>query len=370
LALLVAVVVLAALGAGQAWADSRPAPADSLAARNGNDASGTIIEGVTDGETAPDPARTDPFAPSKVLDEPGVDEVAPSASDGYLVWTADSEKRRRRYNSYALADGGDSVRINPPGTQGPSASIHGDTIVYQEDTRNDEDLWFFDLVTETRSAPPRGVNTPKFEFEPSLSGNWLLFTRTNANLVPLSEAWVKVVLFDLSTGAQTVLKTLPRPYVSNDLKSGQVNGNWATFESCRIRDDGNEYFDCQVFLYDIGASGNAVRVTNPGVQQYGGSVSSDGTVYLMRTRNRDHYVCGSHAELVRVPVVGPGVVVARLHDGRDAYNTFALDEVDGSTTIYFDPFPCRTHVGGIYRIQDADTTSGDSESRSAREEHQ
>jgi hypothetical protein len=53
---------------------------------------------------------------------------------------------------------------------------------------------------------------------------------------------------------------------------------------------------------------------------------------------------------------GPGVVVLRLPDGKDAYNTFALDEEEGSTTVYFDRFPCRTDVGGIYRIPDADTT--------------
>ncbi|MGH2539237.1 MAG: hypothetical protein ACRDGK_01800 [Actinomycetota bacterium] len=295
--------------------------------------------------------------PEKVLNEPGVDEVDPSASDGYLVWTADTEARPFRYNSYVMADGGTRVRINRAGTQSPAVSIDGDTIVYQEDTHTDEDIWFFDPVTETRTAPPDGVNTRKFEFEPTLSGDWLLFTRTNANRVPLTDAWVKVVLFDLSAGTHTVLKTLPRPYLSNDLISGQVNGNWATFESCRVRRDSAEYSNCQVFLYDIGAGGGAVRVANPGVQQYAGAVSSDGTVYLVRTRNRDHYVCGSHTKLVRVPAGDPGVVIASLPDGKDSYSTFALDETGGSTTLYFDRFPCRTNVGGIYRIQNADTTS-------------
>lgn len=297
--------------------------------------------------------------PEKVLNEPGVDEVDASASDGYLVWTADTEARPFRYHSYVMADGGDPVRINPAGTVSPAVSIDGDTIVYQEDTNDpfDEDLWFFDPVTETRTAPPDGVNTPKSEYEPSLSGSWLLFTRDNGNRVPLSDAWVKVVLFDLSTGAQRVLKTLPRPYISNSLISGQVNGNWATFESCRVRRDGYEYSNCQVFLYDISAGGEAVKVANPGVQQGAGAVSSDGTVYFARARNRDHFVCGSHTKLVRMPVGGPRVVIASLPDGKDSYSTFAFDETDGSTTLYFDRFPCRTNVGGIYRIQNADSTS-------------
>jgi Tol biopolymer transport system component len=68
----------------------------------------------------------------KVLNQPGVDEVDASASEGYLVWTADSETQPHCYNSYAMADGGASARINPAGTQSPSVSIDGDTIVYQE----------------------------------------------------------------------------------------------------------------------------------------------------------------------------------------------------------------------------------------------
>ena len=152
-----------------------------------------------------------------------------------------------------------------------------------------------------------------------------MFTRTNGNRVPLSDAWVKVVLFDLSAGTDTVLKTLP--YLSHYLISDQVNGSWATFESCRTRR--GEFSDCQIFLHDISAGGDAVQVANPGVQQYAGAVSSDGTVYLVRTRNRDHYVCGSHTKLVRVPVGAPGVVIASLPDGKDAYNTFALDETGG-----------------------------------------
>lgn len=125
-----------------------------------------------------------------VLNEPGVDEVDPSASDGYLVWTADSEARPFRYHSYVMADGGAPVRINPAGTESPAVSIDGATIVYQEDTSKpfNEDLWFFDPVTETRTAPPSGVNTPKSEYEPSLPGDWLLFTRDNGNRASCSSA--------------------------------------------------------------------------------------------------------------------------------------------------------------------------------------
>lgn len=291
--------------------------------------------------------------PEVVLDEPGVNEGIPSASSGgYLVWTANSEARPNRFNSYVRQDAGPAVRINPQGTHSYSAAIDGTTIVYQEGTADTYDLKFFDAVTEVRSDTPDGVNTPNIEYRPTLSGDWLLFTRTNGNRVAFRDAWVKVVLFDLTAGTSTVLEKLPLH--NRYLQSGQVNGNWATFESCRERQGG--FSDCQVSLYDISAE-TLTEVANPGVQQYAGAVADDGTVYLVRTRNRDHWNCGSHARVVRMDG-GNGTVIAELPDGRDIFNTFALDDPGGSTTFYFDRVRCKTgSYTGIYRIPNADTAS-------------
>lgn len=288
-----------------------------------------------------------------VLDDPAVQESTPSASDGYFVWTANSEANPNRFHSYLMAGAGSPVRIDPAGAQSYSAAIDGTTIVYQEyKTSEDDDLWFFDAVTQDRSAPPVGVNTANVEFRPTLSGDWLLFTRTNANRVAWRDAWHKVVLFDVSTSTSIVLQELPSR--STYLVSDQVNGDWATFESCGFRD--GQFVDCQVFRYQI-STGELVQIANPGVQQYAGALSGDGTVYLVRTRNRDHWACGSHTKLVRSPVDGPEAVIATLPDGMDALETFALDETDGSTTMYFNRFECRSGRVGIYRIVDADTAA-------------
>jgi hypothetical protein len=288
--------------------------------------------------------------PEEVLNEPGVDEEVPSASAGYLVWTANSEARPNRYNSYVMADGGSAVRINPGGTHSHAAAIDGITVVYEEDTSEDGDLKFFDAVSEIRSEPPDGVNTANWEHRPSLSGDQLLFTRTNANRAHLRDAWVKVVLFDLSTETSTVLIRLP--IRTNYLVSDQVNGDWATFESCRVRR--GRFFDCQVHLYDISTE-TLTEVTNPGVQQYAGGVSADGTVYLVRQRNREHWVCGKATKVVRMDG-GNGTVIATLPEGKEVFNTFAFDE-GGSTTLYIDPARCRNGMGGIARITDADTAT-------------
>lgn len=291
--------------------------------------------------------------PEVVLDEPGVNEGIPSASSGgYLVWTANSEAKPGRFNSYVQQGAGPVVRVNPPGTRSYFAAIDGTTIAYQEGTDDTWDLRFFDAVSEARSDPPDGVNTPGIEYRPSLSGDWLLFTRTNGNRVKFRDAWAKVVLFDLSAGTGTVLEKLPLR--GHYLQSGQVNGDWATFESCRLRR--GDFVDCQVSLYEISAE-TLTEVANPGVQQYAGAVADDGTVYLVRTRNRDHWNCGSHTKIVRMDG-GNGTVIAELPDGRDIFNTFALDGPGGATTFYFDRVRCKAmSYTGIYRIPNADTAS-------------
>jgi hypothetical protein len=252
-----------------------------------------------------------------------------------------------------MADGGSPVRIDPAGVQSAMAAIDGTTIVYGEYKGRDDDLRFFDAVTQTRSPAPAGVNTRYAEYEATLSGDWLLFTRSNVNRPSIRNAWRKVVLFNVSTSASIVLQKAP--YRSTWLVSDQVNGDWATFESCGL-DRRFEYSDCQVFRYQI-STDELVKIPNPGVQQSSASVSGDGTIYLERIRNRDHWKCGSRARLVRYPVGGPGVVIAELPDGIDSFNTFALDEADGSTTMYLDRVRCGRSRSGIYRIPNADTAA-------------
>lgn len=290
--------------------------------------------------------------PEVVLDVPSQWERMPGVSDGYLVWSKTNTDNFRS-NSYVMADGGSPVRVNRVGTQGWSAAIDGTTVAYDE-VDVDADIVFFDAVTETRSQPPDGVNTPGFEIRPSLSGDWLLFTRSNGNRVERARAARKVILFNLASSTSIVLARVP--YRTGYLVSDQVNGDWATFETCDVHRF--DYTNCQVHRYRI-STGKLVQIANPGVpqQQYAAGVSGNGTIYMVRTRTRDHWRCGDHARLVRYPVGGPPVVIAQLPVALDALEAFAFDEMDGSTTMYFSRFNCQNNRSGIYRINDADTAT-------------
>ena len=253
-----------------------------------------------------------------------------------------------------MADGGSPVRVNRAKTDSRAASIDGTTVVYQEADRNGSDLFLFDAVSETRSNPPDGVDTPRLEFRPTLSGDWLLFTRNNVNQVARRKAMVSIILFNTSTSDKIVLERLP--IRSDYLISDQVNGDWATYESCDVHRF--EYSNCRVFRYQI-STDTLVQVENAGVprQQYAAGVSSDGTIYMVRTRTSDHWECGDHTKLLRYPVGGPAEVIAKLPVGLDSLETFAFDEMDGSTTMYLDRQNCSNGRSGIYRIADADTAT-------------
>ena len=290
--------------------------------------------------------------PEVVLDVPSRWENSPSASDGYLAWSTTNTENFRS-NSYVMADGGSPVRVNRAGTRSGSAAIDGTTVAYDE-VDHDSDIVLFDAVSKTRSQPPDGVNTPGDEIRPSLSGNWLLFTRSNANRVSRSKAARKVILFNLYDSTSILLARVRER--TGYLISDQVNGDWATFEKCDVHRF--VYSDCQAHRYRI-STDKLTEIPNPGVpqQQYAASVSKNGTVYMVRTRTRDHWRCGDHTRLVRYPIGGPPTVIAQLPVGFDALETFAFDEKNGSTTMYFGRLNCKNGRSGIYRITDADTAT-------------
>ena len=184
-------------------------------------------------------------SPTVVLDDPALNEVGVDASVDYFVWSSNSEKQPDRYNTYVRPiGGGKATQVNPKGTQSDDFGIDGSTVVYQVFNGRNDNLKMYDAATRTRSGLPQ-INTRLHEYQPSLSGDWLLYTRS-------SDQWSKVILFNLSTGEHRILARAPLP--SAVLRAGQVDGDWVTFERCRDRfHSGGTYSNCNVFRYQISA---------------------------------------------------------------------------------------------------------------------
>jgi hypothetical protein len=291
--------------------------------------------------------------PEEVLDEPGVSEDSSAGSPDYLAWTQNSPSKPNRFNTYVRpSGGGPRVRVNPDGTRSFDAGIDGSMVVYQSTRHDNGNLQFYDALTQARPAMPAGVNTRRYENRPTLSGDWLLFTRDNQNQVRFENSWTKVILFNIVTEESRTLRAVRdrRAFLVSD----QVNGDWATFEWCHFGLHTGQYSDCNVFRYQISTE-QLVKIANPGGQQYAAAISQDGTIYMVRSGGPNVWHCGRNTRIVRYPIGGPGVVIAELQT--DALTTFATDETDTSTTLYFQKFRCHTNTSGIYRITNADTAT-------------
>jgi len=296
-------------------------------------------------------AVTPAFAatPTKVLDDPKVNEVGVDVSVDYFAWSSNSEKRPDRWNTYVRPiGGGPATKVNRNGTQSDNFGIDGSTVVYEAYNGSNDNLHMYDAATQTRTRLQQ-INTRLHEYQPSLSGDWLLYTRSKP------DRWQKVILFNLTTGEHRTLAKAPLP--TTILRADQVSGDWATFEHCRdLWASGGTYSNCNVFRYQI-STGDLVTIPNPGLQQFEGGVSQDGTVYFTRTGDADMGVCGADAQIIRYPVGGPEVVIATLDAGFESDLNRATDEGDGSTTLYFVRIPCISSSIGIYSIANADTAT-------------
>jgi hypothetical protein len=260
-------------------------------------------------------------------------EAIPSADAEHLAWSQ-ATRRSPRYQLYMQRSGEPRVRVNRARTQGFSGGFDGETFVYQETRGTQSNLQFYDVASGGRSAPPAGVNTRRWEWHPTLSGDWLLFGRSN------SAARVDLVLLrNLVTGETRRLGRL-RWGRRTIAEPGQVNGNYAVWYRCTPA--------CDVFLYDI-AAGTTTRIPNPNRrQQYDPSVTSDGTVYFVRSGRG----CGASVRLVRHPIGGPSKVLATLGSGRDSFHTYALENDDGTTGLFFDRVRCSTGAFDVLKLID------------------
>lgn len=258
-------------------------------------------------------------------------ESVPGANANFLAWTG-----RSSVFAVPLA-GRRKFRVNPKGTHALGGGIDAtvDVLAYSQSRsfNSDSDIKFFDLNAKTRSNPRRGVNTPRDELYPTISGNELLFTR-------IARATFHVILYVGTT--RRVLTTS----VKGRAFSGQVNGDTAVYERC----SNVNVETCTVYVYDIAAK-TTTKLRNPTDRfQYAPSVSADGTVYFFRSSGG----CGGgRARLIRHPVAGPEAVIATLPHRYDTFGTsFAFDD-GGTNVVYYDRLNCkRFGDSDIYKVLD------------------
>ena len=270
-------------------------------------------------------------------------ELGPAASTTYLAWFVFGANFHANVRAQAI--GSDtSFRVNPKGTEAFTGGIEGSTFIYQLSALDEKpDLAMVDLSTRTDLDVPDGVNTNAAEFAPSISGAHLLFGRGIRH-------GASVVLFDTSTATSQVLysKTETDRRFFNIIPI-QVNGNYAVWMQTVISKRTGSPVRGDVFLYDIAAAATT-KIPHADAErpaQYGPSVDADGTVYFGRSSK----ACGENAQLVSRELDGTETVLYEFPRNRDFGFSFAVDNADNTTDVYFDRGSCRgADFGDIVKL--------------------
>ena len=257
------------------------------------------------------------------------DERTPVAGGGYLAWAENHPDHPRQYGVYVKRFDGVPHRVNPEGTNAFAGGIDGGTLVYQQASGGRSGIRFYDLGTGRSRQAPAAVNSGDArQFGPSLSGRWLLFTRQ------FSEPTVwKILLYDLDSGRMRTLGRYSGPY-ARFAQSGQVAGDWATWQIC------SPY--CKVFEYRI-STRQTWFVPNPEQRfHYAPAVTDDGTVYYAVS----HAACGS-VTVERYRPGGTGVTVAALPEHTDLSFMSARERRDGHVELLYDATSCTDYAGDL-----------------------
>jgi hypothetical protein len=248
---------------------------------------------------------------------------------------------RHLYDAYVKPFGVSRSRINPAGTTAFTGGIDGTgtTLVYQQisSSTGQSNLKLYDLGSAIITTP-QGVNTPNYEWQPTISGNWILFGRANLNVRPVSD---HIVLHNQTAADTRVLDQQVGP-PDRLLSPGQVNGDFATWDRYTYATHtGN------VFRYQI-STPTTIKVPRPtGKIQYASSTNPTGAIFYVRSG----IGCGKQV-VIREDVPGVSDVgLAVMPAGYDIVRTFAVDEGGGVTSLYFDRFNCATGRGyNIYKL--------------------
>jgi hypothetical protein len=287
-----------------------------------------------------------PSAPTKVIGGK-LDQIIPAAGGNFVVWTQNRRPGKPTYDAWVrnLPLGGDTpVRLNPGGSRGYTGGINQDNneAIYEKLTRTSDDLVIVpDLNTPAlQEDPPAGINTGRQEAFPTISTNFILFTRASL------KRW-SVILYDRIGDTFTTLATAPAKCFC--LTSGTVSNNFATWTKC------GSVSHCNTFYYDPSDSSTHVFPNPTARPIYGGTVS-DGTNDMYAVRSGA--ACGAKVKILRwhfATPATPPVVIASFAAGSDLVTRLFVYNDGTNDTVYFDPASCSTARANIYAVTLADT---------------
>jgi hypothetical protein len=265
--------------------------------------------------------------------------VDASSGDALLSWTL---YRKGLPAAFFRVNSDPGLQLNRRGVGWAwSLDVASHTAAYQQDRGGNSDVRFYDWASGLRLDPGVAVNTTRWEYEPAVSAQWLVFARLNRAAAPDVR---RIILFNLVTNQSTVLAKFKGSPAIGTLESPQINGDWVTWTSMSDR-----YRQSSVHRYQI-STGKSHRIRHPaGRLDYLSAIGADGTVYFLRSGSG----CGHHVRFESYTTAGVVTALASMPAGRDGGDEmFAAPQPDGSISLYFDSYRCAaTNANGnIYLL--------------------
>jgi hypothetical protein len=271
------------------------------------------------------------------------DQVGPSANATYLGFTANTAAVPDHYDAYFMPlAGGTTTKLNTRGF-GWFGGVRPDTneAIYQQYNRRGSNLHVIILGTTTRTSPGSGVNTSDWEYDPSISQDWVLFGRITSTVN-------EVELHDRNTSVLTTLDSV-KTSGSGLIRPGNVTEKYATWTKCGKT-------SCNVFYYDLIAKTKA-RVPNPSNHYfyYGSASDTSNKLYFVRSGNG----CGVRTKIQswNIGSTDPFTTVVSLPSGYDvSRRTFTFVDADTHDDVYYDQLRCSgKYYADIYEAPSAET---------------
>ena len=266
-------------------------------------------------------------------------ELLAASTADYLAWTAYSTRNDDQWIN-VLPTGGERFRVNPEGTYAFKPDIEGDLLVYGEWTDTTSvDIRFYDLSTRTFLDAPEGVNTDAREYWPSISGDMLMFARTD-----LENGDSDLILFDMAAGTSEIIAS--EHGWARYFLPGQVNGDFAVYSRFALTHDGSAFVQCDGYIHQI-STGTDATIPHGDRRCVGaGAVDASGTVYYGAAGMQ----CGHNAHLMSLAPDGVKTSLVSFEPGIDMLSQHAFDNEDGTTTVLFDPCGCDLTGGDIWSV--------------------
>lgn len=258
--------------------------------------------------------------------DPEINEFLSAGHKGWIAYTANSTMDNWNWErTKVYADPptvGSAVRVSPAGSWAQSGGFNGSTLLFSAWTgRTDADIYKFDLNTRQRTKFGPAVNSRHDDYRPTMSGDWLLFTRHNRR----TDIY-KVILFNRSSGALRVLATSTD---TSFVGAGQVNGDWVVYQKSRSA-------GTRVFRYNIVTRETQALPNDGRPHAYSASIASDGTAFYARSRSG----CGANTDIVRSVVGGATEKVFDMGVNQDIAHTYVEATKEGGRRVHLTQIQC------------------------------